>query len=99
MVRHKNKNSKISSTLDVAKTGDNSGKSVVETKSDMMMLEIICGQVFFQIQDLVDAFKTKLTDVGDYEEKKDFVLKMTDNLKMPTRSDLDELNKKCVSYI
>ena len=53
-------------------------------EDDMIILEIICGQVFFQVQDYLDAYKTKLTSVEEYEKKKDSVLKIAE---IPNKTD------------
>ena len=42
------------------------------------MLEIICGYVFFQVQEFLDTYKNKLNKIDEYEEGKDLVLKITD---------------------
>jgi len=48
-----------------------------DKRSDMLMLEVLCGHVFFRVQDFLDAYKKQVsTNVDKYEEAKDGVLKI-----------------------
>jgi hypothetical protein len=66
----------------ITKTKKNNKATVVDPKrdaenNDMIMLEIICGHVFFRVQDFLDAYKKQeTTNIDAYEEAKDVVLKI-----------------------
>jgi hypothetical protein len=43
----------------------------------MLLLEVLCGHVFFRVQDFLDAYKKQAsTKIDKYEEAKDVVLKI-----------------------